>query len=258
MIKLTQLQNIVSAVASLSSALPRTERLSHLDTVLPTAALTETYPLVMTLAALFSNASVAINSVAGPAVDLAIACSGVIPTVVIASPKSARQLASQLLQPQISLPSKVAVWLQRRSFDSGIMPKPNPLTKVAATRQPSFAKLRLICIPYVIGSIELTSDQLADIRIALGARVTYALTAPQVAGAICQTNVFDYRLAAPSDARKFGPPLSSVEIKLIGQGDVNEENPEGALLVTGPAVCGGLAKLDFKGKIADDNTLVGV
>lgn len=225
--------------------------------MLPTTALSDTYSLSLTLAALFTNASVALNSVAGPSVDLAIVSSGVSPTIVIASPESVKKLTSRLLQKQQSLPSQFGQWLQKRSFNSGIMPKPNALTKVAATSQPSFVKLRLVFIPHVIGSTEMTNDQLADVRVALGARVSYALTAPQVTGAICQTNAFDYRVTAAHEARKFGPPLSSVEIKLVGQGQVNEDNPEGKLFVAGPAVIGGSVGLDFHGRIADDSTLVG-
>lgn len=249
-------QNLVSAVASLISAFPRTERLSPSDIVLSTATLTSNYPLIMTFAALFSNASIALNSVAGKAVDLAVASSGVFPTVIIASPESAQKLTSQLLRLQTSLPSQFSQWLQKRYFASGVMPKPNAFTKVAATSQPSFAKLRLLCIPHSPGSKEMTSDKLADLRIALGARVAYALTVPEVAGAICQTNPFDYRLAAPIEDWKFGPPLSSVEIKLNASGRVNEENPEGKLFVAGPAVCNGSVELDFFGRIGDDNTLV--
>ena len=60
----------------------------------------------------------------------------------------------------------------------------------------------------------LSSELLADLRIFTGARVVYALTAPGIAGAVCQTHIFDYR--RHSNAAHFGPPLSSVEIVLTG------------------------------------------
>jgi hypothetical protein len=60
----------------------------------------------------------------------------------------------------------------------------------------------------------LTYEQLTDLRIFTGARVLYALTAAKVAGALFQTLAYDYRrYSGPSH---FGPPLSSVEIKLVG------------------------------------------
>jgi hypothetical protein len=59
---------------------------------------------------------------------------------------------------------------------------------------------------------QLTSDQLTDLRIFTGARVTYALTAAEVAGAVSQTNIYDYR--RHSGPSHFGAPMSSVEIKL--------------------------------------------
>ena len=60
----------------------------------------------------------------------------------------------------------------------------------------------------------------------LGARVGYALTTPQVAGAVCQTNVFDYRQTDTFNL--FGPPLSSVEINLTGDEErVSKQDPHG-------------------------------
>lgn len=79
----------------------------------------------------------------------------------------------------------------------------------------SLSKLRLLFISHRAGdptSPKLASSTLSDLRMLLGARIGYALTTAQVAGGVCQTNVFDYR--QKSGAGSFGPPLSSVEIYL--------------------------------------------
>ena len=228
---LTFLQNIVSGVAALIFALPRTERLSPKDVVLPTASLTEIYPLTMIFAALFTNATVALNSVAGPAVDIAIASSGISPTILIASPGSVTKLHAQLQSMYNGTSAKISRYWQKKSLDVGVMPGPNALTKVVATRQPSFAKLRLVAINH--DAVQSKQEPLAatiieDLRMLLGARVAHALTSTQVAGAICQTNIFDYRDQGSAGTHRFGPPLSSVEIKLIQEkGEVDDEKPAG-------------------------------
>ena len=57
------------------------------------------------------------------------------------------------------------------------------------------------------------------LRIFTGARVVYALTAARVAGAVTQTQFFDYRV---DDAGKghFGAPLTSAEIYLKDMGSL--------------------------------------
>ena len=100
---------------------------------------------------------------------------------------------------------------------------------------------------------------LSDLRIFTRSRIIYAMTAPQVAGAVAQTNVFDYRRVDGAQHGHFGVPLSSVEVKLLSPGNdalVGAPEPKGQLLVVGPAVAGGQAKLDVQAKIKEDGTLV--
>lgn len=122
------------------------------------------------------------------------------------------------MRPNTGIISKFARWIQIRSLDAGVMSSHNLLSQLATagpTAELSLNKLRLLCISHRAGDSSencLTSEQLTDLRIFTGARVVYALTAPGVAGAICQTNIFDYR-RFPGPCH-FGPPLSSVEVLL--------------------------------------------
>ena len=109
------------------------------------------------------------------------------------------------------------------------MPKPSGLTNTP----------RLIYTYEKAGSstLRLDPEDLFKLRIYSGARTVYAFTDAQVAGAVCQTNPLDYQTAI-SD---FGPPLSSVEIKLRDApgGENSDEKALGELVVCGPAVVGG-------------------
>ena len=102
---------------------------------------------------------------------------------------------------------------------------------------------------------------MSDLRIFTGAYIIHAFTVPTVAGAISQTNMFDYRMANESHATApthYGPPLSSVEIKLkdtASHKNTDKPCPEGQLIVNGPAVAGGTATVENMMKITDDNTL---
>ena len=78
-------------------------------------------------------------------------------------------------------------------------------------------------------------EAVGNLRVFTGARVVTAFTHPSVAGAVSQTNVFDYR-----QLDHFGPPLSCVELLLteVPGRDVAGDDPQGKLVVTGPAVAG--------------------
>ena len=86
------------------------------------------------------------------------------------------------------------------------------------------------------------------------ARIIHALTSPEVAGAVAQTNMLDYRI----DKSHFGPPLSCVELKLVdapGHKISDDGDVKGEILVSGPAVVSGERKLGVIGHIRDDATL---
>ncbi|KAK4934184.1 hypothetical protein LTR66_015685, partial [Elasticomyces elasticus] len=99
--------NLVSAVAALMTSLPPRQRLNSSDLVLPADSLTNSYVLCYTLAALISHSSVAINSVAGPGVDLALASRSISPTVIIASAATMANIHRTEMAKTTSLLSKI-------------------------------------------------------------------------------------------------------------------------------------------------------
>ena len=212
------------------------------------------------MGALFANSSIALNSVAGETVDFALATAGVSPTVIIASSQTMGDYHEKIMRPHTGLISSIGCWLQARTLDAGNMPTHNFFTSwLALVPLPSFLwttcgffafPTALMVAPLLV----LLLNKLTELRIFTGARVVYALTGPGVAGAISQTNAFDYRcLTGPSH---FGAPLSSTEITLK---NVPEGSPDGAeegqLTVSGPAVINGTTSLSGRARIGIDNTL---
>jgi len=120
-------------------------------------------------------------------------------------------------------------------------------------------KLRLILVCERNGTDApvLTSGMLNDLRIYTSSRICYALTVPSVAGAVSQTNLYDYRTHDGLGYGHFGVPVSSVEIKLRNKDDskVAGNTPVGEVVAIGPSVAGGQAGLGFEGRIRDDSTL---
>ncbi|EKV12131.1 hypothetical protein PDIG_33660 [Penicillium digitatum PHI26] len=252
--------NLVSAIGAITSTLPRTQRFNTTDIVLSIDSLSRSYPLCTTLAALFANSSIALNSVAGETVDFALATAGVSPTVIVASSQTMAEYHENIMRPHTGILSSLGRWLQARTLDAGNMPTRNffsQLARISPTSELSLDELRLLCISHRIDgnpAAHLTSEQLTELRIFTGARVVYALTGPGVAGAIAQTNAFDYRCL--TGLSHFGAPLSSTEITLT---DVPEDSPdgleEGKLTVSGPAVVGGTTALSGRARISKENTL---
>lgn len=210
----------MAAIGALGNSLPRNQRLTPDDLVLSIDSLSRSYPLCWVMVALFSNASVAINSVSGEGIDLALATVGVSPTVVIASSRTVSDYHKKFMRPHTGLLSTIGRKFQAQSLDAGRMPTQNLLSRLAnlaPTAELSLPKLRLLLVSYRVDDSHenlLSSEQLTDLRIFTGARVVYALTAAGVAGAIAQTHPFDYR--RHEGPAHFGPPLSSVEIVLTG------------------------------------------
>ncbi|KAJ5222024.1 AMP-dependent synthetase/ligase [Penicillium citrinum] len=254
-------ENLVSAIASLGSALPRSQRFTPSDLVLSIDSLSRSYPLLQVMNALYSNASIALNSVAGEKVDFALATLGVSPTVIIASSCTMSNYHETVMKPQTGPVSSLGRWVQARTLDRGNMPSKNiisQISRVGPTAELSLDNLRLLCISHRVDadpSVRLTSEQLTELRIFTDARIVYALTGPGIAGAIAQTNVFDYRcLTGPSH---FGAPLSSVEVTLTGvsENGTSDDLPEGQLTVAGPSVVDGKTTLPYRARITNDNTL---
>jgi hypothetical protein len=251
-------QNLAAAVGSLITALPASQRFNSSDTFLSADAFTHSYSLCLTLAALFSHATVIINSVAGPGVDLTLATRSIAPTIAVVSAETAAKLHSTTSSAVLSGPKKLAHYLESRMLTAGRLPTDTFLTKLNAPSRATIGttpgKLRLLFVSERLGlnTPPLTQDDLSDLRIYTKARVLYALTAAKVAGAIAQTNVFDYRRGlAPSNKHShFGVPLSSLEIKVkdTPQHKTTDEHIAGELVVTGSSVAGGTVSLGVNGE----------
>ncbi|EXJ93488.1 hypothetical protein A1O1_01880 [Capronia coronata CBS 617.96] len=243
-------ENLISGIAALQATLARAYKLSSSDILHPTTSLTDSYTLCWTLAALNSNASVSLNSVAGDNVDLLQATALSRPTVVIASPSTVQ---AYLKHPDTTLPSGLSKHMSKRTLRAGTMP-----AKSAVTLSSSLARLRVLLIPQsttLPANTRLSSATLHTLRTHLQCRIGYALTTPLVAGAVAQTNILDYR--DKGDNVCVGAPLSSVEISLSGdESAMDSHTPRGKITIKGPAVVGGTTTLDIEGQIDHDHTLL--
>lgn len=226
---------MVAAIAALISALPLRQRLGPSDLVLPADSFSHSYVLSLTMAALFSHSSLALNSVAGPGVDLALASRGVAPTVIIASSQSLANLhQTHTARPSSGL-GKLSHSHHGRALAAGRMPGEDLLFRLFAPKGSAIGtspgKLRLILASERAGSgaETLSSAALRDLRIITRSRICYALTASSVAGAVAQTNIYDYRHVDRPGHSHFGAPLSSVEVKLVDKDDrkVDGSTPSG-------------------------------
>jgi hypothetical protein len=214
---------------------PFRQRLNPSDLFLAADVFTNTYTLCLTLAALFSHASVAINSVAGPGVNLSLATRFVAPTIVVASPETAAELHADSSTKVAGGMKKLAHSAQTSALDAGRMPAETFLTRLNAPHRTAIGttpgKLRLLFVADRAGSETppLSAHDLSDIRIFTGARVVYALADARVAGAVAQSSMYDYRRegAAKNKHSHFGVPLSCVEVKLVDT-DVHKTTDQSA------------------------------
>ncbi|CAD6576876.1 MAG: hypothetical protein ASARMPRED_007928 [Alectoria sarmentosa] len=222
--------NFVAAIGAQISALPRLHRLAPTDTFTPLASLAEMYPLIVTLAALFSNASLALTSVSGPKAPYSAAFQGASPTVIVANTETLSGFCKDKERTMSSSPlGQFNQWRKAKTLKAGTMPKASGLTNTP----------RLIYTYDKAGAstVKLDPEELFKLKIYSGARLVYAFTDSQVAGAISQTNMLDYQITSAD----FGAPLSSVEIKLrdAEDGKTTDDKAMGELVVSGPAVVGG-------------------
>jgi hypothetical protein len=149
---------------------------------------------------------------------------------------------------------RVRGYFRSQTLHAGNMPAKQAMRGKLAG---SLEKLRLLmvyCRSESSSSPKLSSAELTDLRSGLAVRIAYALSAKDVAGAVCQTNILDYR--SKSGDAHFGPPLSSVEVYLKGEeGDMALDEPRGKIVVRGPAVVGGETGMELTGRVGGDNTL---
>ncbi|GAB7347021.1 hypothetical protein MBLNU459_g3168t2 [Dothideomycetes sp. NU459] len=236
-------KNLVAAIGALISALPMRQRLNPSDLVLIADSFSNSYVLCLTLTSIFLHTSLAINAVAGPKVDLALVSRSVSPTVVIASAETLVNKHTAEMAGVTSGIQRVARVSHAQATNAGRMPTDSILFKLTAPRGSAVGnkpgKLRLLFVAERAG---------LD---------TPVLSTAKVAGAVAQTNMYDYRLANQSGHSHFGPPLSSVEVKLVDKDDtmVGATTPSGEIVVSGPAVAGGHANLGVRGTFREDCTL---
>lgn len=242
-------QNIAASIAGQISTLPRPHRLNPSDLLASLTPLSMMYPLTVALAALYSNASIALTSVTGEGAPYEAAFRSCTPTILIASPATIKQACKTLHDRPKSLMQKYTLWRRAKSLAEGVMPQ---ITD--AIERP-----RLIYTFESSGSMAtpLTSAELGDLRLLTGARTAYAFADAKVAGAIAQTSIYDYRRDESGEEAAFGGPLSCVEIKLIdANGHKNsDEKALGKLVVSGPAVAGGETIVDRFMTITDSCAL---
>ena len=220
--------------------------------VLLLAPLADQYALVVALAALFSNASLALTSAAGSKAEYATAFSGVTPTVIVTKSSTLLKLWNERTAAQKGLLETVTHWNKARTLAAGNMPKAH------STLQ--FSRLILAYESSKEDSAPLTSAQMFDLRIFTGAYIAYAFTDDTVAGAISQTNVYDYGYSIAHGDRPshFGPPVSCVELKLIDSPDrkvTDDSDSAGWLVVEGPAVVDGKITVRRPMMMTENNTL---
>lgn len=205
-----------------------------MDTLLPLASLTESYPLIITLSALFSNTSLALNSVSGPKASYAESSRGVSPTILIADPQTLSTFCAEKEKALFSSTlSKFTHSRKLQTLAAGNMVKASS----AVTYKP-----RLIYTYTYAIRRSFTPSQLSNLRIFTGAHIIYAFIDPSVAGAVTQTHMLDYASHGCSACSHVGPPLSCVEIKLKEYHENpmgTDEEPIGGLIVSGPAVVRG-------------------
>lgn len=258
--------NIVSAMSAQLTNIPTPQKIGPSDLFLPVDSLASNYTLVLTLAALYYNASLALNSVAGRDTDLLKATQGVSPTIIAASAATLAKVHATSAERLSNACRSFIHWLQTRTLtQSGLLPTATWLTRLNDSLKPSIGakpgKLRLVFVAEQAGgnSPPLSALALNDLRIFMGARVVYALTAPKVAGAITQTTFYDYRVNPehPGAYSHFGAPMTSVEVLLrdTKHRKVTDEEVAGEIVVRGPAVVGGEAALGINGRINEDTTL---
>jgi len=251
-------QNLAAGTGALLSALPGPHRFNASDSFLPADTFTNSYTLCLTLAALYSHATVIINSVAGPGIDLTLATRSIAPTITVISAETAAKLHSTTTSSITSGLKKFAHYLETRMLTAGRLPTDSLLTRLNAPTRASVGstpgKLRLLFVSERAGlsTPPLSSDELSDLRIYTKARVVYALTAAKVAGAVAQTNMYDYRrgMSGPNKHSHFGVPLSCVEVKVRDTSSLKttDEQAMGEIVVSGASVAGGETGLGVNGK----------
>lgn len=219
-------ETIVAGIGGLLSTLVREHRITHRDTLLSTASFTESYALCWALAAIYSNASIALNSVAGDSIDLTLATTGVSPTIIVASAGTIAKYHGKIAADSPGISQQISRYFTERDLAQGYMSssKPSGVT-------PNWSKLRVLLVAQPdTDSRKVNSSVLAEMRVALATRTAYALTSSAVAGAVTQTNILDYR--DKGNKVNVGAPVTSLELFVTGDDqDLDQDIPKGKVCI---------------------------
>ena len=179
--------------------------------------------------------------------------------MTVVSAETAAKLHSESTTSITGAFTKLAHALETRVLTTGRMPTDTWLTRLNAPTRASIGttpgELRLLFVSERTGldTPPLTSKDLSDLRIYTKARVIYALTAAKVAGAVAQTNMYDYRRGIGPEHKHnhFGAPLGCLEVKLIDSPPhkISDDNIVGEMVVSGPSVAGGETRLGVTGEL---------
>lgn len=262
MVEFTQ-ANIIAGIAGQLTSVPASQVFTPSDLFLPVDCLSAIYPLTLTLSALFSNADIALTAVASHSPSLTLAARGIAPTVIAASSTTMIRFYDETKQELSSPLYSLVHWVEERCLTrNGYMPTASVFSTVFKYLYPVIGNvpgnLRLIYISSLAGVDKpISSSILSELRIFTKARIIYALTAPRVAGAVSQTGVFDYRLGELPNMAHFGSPVTSLELYFQDKGECRNTDLAscGEIIVNGPAVIGGKAKLGVMGMMNHDFTL---
>lgn len=177
--------------------------------------------LIQTLAALFSNSSVALNSVSGVDVPITSVARNIAPTIVAATSMQAFNLHDTTKQSVNTAGKKMALKSQTASLKTGIMPTPTLATRISSPvtanigTKPGSVRLIYVFDRTNSDSPPCSSARLSELRAFTGARVIHALTTAKVSGPVAQTGIYDYRHDADETLpAHFGVPPSCLELML--------------------------------------------
>jgi len=267
--------NIVSAVAAQAAVLPKTEKYTPEDVLVPVNTLSDLYTRIHLYTALAAGSTIALNAIAGREASVESTILNVNPTIIVASPTSLLNLYRQTRGTMIELWHSLIHTLQTRTLVThGQIPKGNFFTRLNDYGRPRVgSRLRLVFTAELAGNADsqpLNSLDLSDLRIFLKSKVVYALAHHSVAGAIAQQNVFDYRIQKPKvlpsrnkgierSCAHFGAVMPGCEVwteDVEGLTADDEVGPRGQVVVKGPVVSGGgPRRLGVKGWFRDDGVL---
>ncbi|KAL7274957.1 hypothetical protein RUND412_002111 [Rhizina undulata] len=251
-------KNIISGVASTITSLPPSQKLSKADVFTPADTLSDLFTRTHLLAALASGATLALTPVAGKNVPLSRILASAHPTVIVASPETLKEIHRDTTSGQMELWHKLIHWFQRQTLSQGRIPAGNFLTRLNDYTRPvsSDSKLRIVFVAEPAGDPEsatLTEEELIDLRVFFTARVVYTLKSHKVAGAIAMRNVFDYGVLGQKTGRcaHFGGVCPGAEVRTADWGEYtagDEGGARGEIVVKGPSVAGGEARLGVVGR----------